>query len=121
MRFIYVKIMVDFRCTVSTAVDLSRLSNQNPFAKIQLRRLLEIGREVDLLEALRRSEKNEEITIDTVLIHAANLHMDPSTTETTIFPIFQEEGMIHLDDDKVILNYTETKEVYEYGKNRLKN
>lgn len=111
--------VIDFRCLVSTAVDLCRLSNQNPFAMIQLRRLLQIGKEVDLLEALRRSEKNEEMTIDSVLIHSANLQIDPSTTETTIFPLFQEEGMIQLDESKVVLNYTETQDVYEYGKRRL--
>jgi hypothetical protein len=110
--------MSDFKCLVSISVDLSRL-DRNPHAEIQLRRLLAVGREIDLLEALRRSEKKAQLTIETVLIHATGLGIDSELVESSILQSFQEYKMIDIDDSRVILNYTETSEVYGYGKVRL--
>lgn len=110
--------MTDFKCRVSTAVDLSRL-NRNAYAEIQLRRVLAVGREIDLLEALRRSEKGAQLTIETAIIHAAGIGIDSYAAETTMLQAFQKHKMIDIDNSRVCLRYTETAQVYSYGRNRL--
>jgi len=110
--------MPDYRCLVSTAVDLSRLG-RNPYAEIQLRRLLAVGREIDLLEALRRSEKSAQLTVENVIIHATGLGIDADSVESSMLQAFQQHKMIDIDDSNVVLKYTETAQVYSYGRIRL--
>ena len=110
--------MPDYKCLVSTAVDLSRLV-RNPYAEVQLRRLLAVGREIDLLEALRRSEKKAQLTVEIVIIHATGLGIDSDSVESSMLQAFQQHKMIDIDDSRMILKYTETAQVYSYGRVRL--
>jgi len=110
--------MSDYKCLVSTAVDLSKLV-RNPYAEVQLRRLLAVGREIDLLEALRRSEKKAQLTVEIVIIHATGLGIDSDSVESSMLQAFQQHKMIDIDDSRMILKYTETAQVYSYGRGRL--
>jgi len=55
------------RDLVYSAVDLSRLPG-NTIAETQLTDILEIGREVDTLETIRRTEKDSKIKMGDVLV-----------------------------------------------------
>lgn len=110
--------MPDYKCRVSTAVDLSRLG-RNPYAEIQLRRLLAVGREIDLLEALRRSGKKAQLTVERVIIHATGLGIDSDSVESSMLQAFQQHKMIDIGGSRLILKYTETAQVYRYGRVRL--
>ena len=105
---------------VSMAVDLSRL-DKNPVAETQIGHSLAVGREVDLLETIRRSTKHEELTVELIRFHSALIGIDPGLFDTKLFPLFQELKVLRLvDDQKVVLSYTTTEQVYEYGLERIK-
>jgi hypothetical protein len=53
--------MQDEVCQASVAIDLSRVRPPNAFAEISMRRVLAIGRELDLLEALRRTAEKKKL------------------------------------------------------------
>lgn len=106
------------RGLVYTAVDMSRLPD-NPIAETQLPDLLEIGREADILETIRRSEEDVEISLDWVKLQASRLGIPPKLFDLNVREEFEKKGMIRLTDDKVQLLFQTSTEVYNYGLKRL--
>lgn len=103
---------------VYQAVDLSRLPS-NLIAETQLADILEVGREVETLEVIRRSEKDAEIPSDLLKLHAATLRIDSNFFETNVKMQFEEKGMIAIVNNKVKILFQTCREVYNYGLKRL--
>lgn len=105
---------------VSTVVDLSRLP-ADAFAEEQLADILNLGREVDLLERVRRSKAKSEISLILLRFQATRIGMNPLLFDIKSKPDFVQKRMINLlDDDKIELLYNTTEEVYVYGLKRMK-
>jgi hypothetical protein len=100
-----------------SAVDVSRVADT--FARNQLPNVVLVGREVDLLERMRRSTKDETLSIKTVSLHASDLQIDPLQFSRSL-QAFKEFRMIEESDSETyLLRFVASKEVYEYGYNRL--
>lgn len=108
--------MTQYLNAVFTAVDLSRLDN-DPYAEVALRQLLSIGKEVDLLEAMRR-KKDERLTVDMVVLYTSGLQIDTSLVDVFLSR-YQSYKMIDIDDQNVSLKFTSTREVLQYGEQRI--
>lgn len=106
------------RDLVYIAVDLSRPPS-NPIAETQLVDILEIGREVDLLETVRRSDTNVEIPMDLMEFQATVLGILPRLFERDVKNRFGEKRMISVADDSARLLFQTSTEVYNYGLKRL--
>lgn len=103
---------------VYTAVDLSRLPD-NPIAETQLTDILEIGREVDTLETIRRSEKDSQINMDLLRFQATRLRIPPKLFDLNVKQQFQDKKMINITDGEVSLLFQLSTHVYNYGLIRL--
>ena len=106
------------RDLVYFAVDLSRLPD-NPIAETQLADILEIGREVDTLETIRRSNKGAKIPLDLIRFQATRLRIPPKLFDINVRQQFEEKGMISVVDGKATLLFEVSMEVYNYGLKRL--
>jgi len=101
------------RDLVCIAVDLSRLP-ENLIAETQLPDVLEIGREVDTLETIRRTDKHE-IPLDLLRLQASRLRVAPKLFDMSVIKQFEEKRMIHIIDNKIELLFETSREVYNYG------
>jgi len=106
------------RDLVYVAVDLSRLPD-NPIAETQLPDILQIGREVDTLETIRRSDRHTEIPLDLIKFQASRLRISPKLFDISVMEQFEEKGMIRVFDDEVELLFETSRDVYNYGLRRL--
>ena len=105
---------------VSVAVDLSRLP-ADAIAEDQLADILNVGREVDLLERVRRSKKKSEISLVLLRFQATRIGMNPLLFDIRTKLDFVEKKMIKIvDEDNIELLYNTTEEVYKYGLKRIK-
>lgn len=104
---------------ISVAVDLSRLPD-DPIAEVQLADVLNVGREVDLLEMVRRSDKNAEVPLDLLKLQASRLRISPKLFDIKTKTEFEVKKMIRIvDANKVQLLYQTSSEVYMYGLKRI--
>lgn len=110
--------MSDYKCLINCAVDFSRLQ-PNQYALLKLRKLIQLGKEIDLLESLRRSEKNIQLKIDTVMMHSAKIEIDPILVETVILESFHNNKMIEIQNDSIKLLFDDTVQIYQYGQKRF--
>jgi hypothetical protein len=104
---------------VSVAIDLSRAGN-NPLAEHHLRHIIIVGKEVDLLEVIRRTERRERVSKELVRMYAISLGIDSNFLEEVLFQRFVDYGIVEYVDDQVIPTYSETSKAYAYGIRRLK-
>jgi hypothetical protein len=105
---------------VSVAVDLTRLP-ADAIAEDQLADVLNVGREVDLLERVRRSKKKSEISLVLLRFQATRIGMNPLLFDIRTKLDFIEKKMIKIvDEDNIELLYNTTEEVYNYGLKRIK-
>src|SRR5213594_2910714 len=104
---------------VAAAVDLSRLHG-DPVAELQLSDLLLIGRESDLLEAIRRSKKDVVEPLDLLRLQASKIGIPPQVFESVCLPRLRG-NCIELDvEGNVSLKFTNTEQIYTYATKRLK-
>lgn len=102
---------------VSITVDLTRLKIplvQDIFSNIYL-----IGKEIELLECIRRSEK-DKITLNLLVYHGLALDIPRYAIEQIMLNSFIEFKMLNFIDDKnIILLFSNSRQVYNYGLRRL--
>ena len=102
------------------AVDLSRLP-ADAIAEDQLADIMNVGREVDLLERVRRTKKKSEISLILLRFQATRIGMNPLLFDIKTKLNFIEKKMINIiDKDEIELLYNATEEVYKYGLKRIK-
>ncbi len=98
-------------------VDISRVADT--FARNQLPNIVLVGREILLLERMRRSEKDATLSKKMISLHASHLNLDQLQYRLSL-QVFQDFRMISsYDESKFQLEYTISKEVYDYGYKRL--
>lgn len=104
---------------VSVAVDLSRLPD-DPIAETQLADVLNVGREVDLLEMIRRSDKNIEVPLDLLRFQASRLRISPKLFDIKTKVELEAKKMIRvINNSRVQLLFQTSSEVYAYGLKRI--
>lgn len=106
------------RDLVYICVDLSRL-RANPIAETQLIDILEIGREVDLLETIRTSHKDARVSMELMKLQATRLRISPRLFGTNVVKQFEEKKMISVIDNESAVLYQTSTDVYNYGLKRL--
>jgi len=112
--------LIDIRTDhISVVLDLVRLDQliiQTVLPNVYL-----VGKEVDLLEHIRRTEKKDEMTFNLVGWHAIALNISSVVLNRISKQAFIDYKMMEINDDrKVVFLYSSTKEVYEYGIKRFK-
>lgn len=85
-----------------------------------------LGREIDLLEVIRRQDNPEEdffqISSEELELNALNVGIDPILLEENVIPNFVNEGFIeYIDEEKFEIKFTNIKSVYKYSKNEISN
>jgi hypothetical protein len=104
---------------VSVAVDLSRLPD-DAIAETGLATIVNVGREVDLLETIRRTEKNAVVPLDILKIEASRLRIPGELFNVVTIIEFQKKKVLNIiDDDKVQLHFQNSSDVYSYGLQRI--
>lgn len=104
---------------VSVAVDLSRLPD-DAIAETGLATILNVGREVDLLETIRRTEKNAVLPLDILRIEASRLRIPGELFNAVTIIEFQKKKVLDvIDDDKAQLHFQNSSDVYSYGLQRI--
>jgi len=101
---------------VSITIDLSRLEAplvQDAFPNIYL-----IGKEIDLLECLRRTEE-KEINFELLIYHGMALGISRVVIERVMKQPFVDYKMLRIDNDEITLLYSSSDKVYDYGLKRL--
>jgi len=106
------------RNLVSVTVDLGRLPD-DPIAESELSDILLIGREVDVLETIRFTEKETKVPIELVKFQATRLRIAPQLFSSEVLPSYEKNGMLALNDDQITLLFETSTEVYNYGLRRL--
>jgi hypothetical protein len=101
---------------VSIANDISRLADV--FACYQLPNIVLAGREVDLLERMRRTVEKNDLSLSLVRFHASGIGIDTHLIDKSL-EAFQDFKLISVGADTLDLKYNSTKEVYSYGIDRL--
>lgn len=103
---------------VPMVVDLARLDK--PLIHNALPNVYLVGKEVDILESIRRTDNIHEMDIKLINWHGMALNINLSLMRF-IIQAFQTYGMIEIEnDERVTLCFTNTEEVYKYGLNRMK-
>jgi hypothetical protein len=98
---------------VSAAVDLSRI-HHDEVAEIQLADVLLTGREADLLEAIRHSQKDVSVPLELLRLQASRVGIPPLVFEKFTLPRLRHSCLEITDDGTVSLRFTETERVYSY-------
>ena len=93
---------------VSATVDLSRL-DVDSIAETTLKSILNVGREVDLLETIRRTEKESVVPLDLVRVQASLLNISGELFDIKTKVEFENKKMIEIiDDSNVKFNYQDS-------------
>ena len=101
-------------------MDLSRLRD-DPVAELQLSDLLLIGRESDLLEAIRRSDRDSTEPLDLLRLQASRIGIPPLVFEGVCLPRLRGRYFEITTDGNVTLRFTTTEQIYSYAIERLKH
>jgi hypothetical protein len=103
---------------VAAAIDISRL-HDDPVAELQLSDLLLIGREADLLEAIRRSKKEAIEPLDLLRLQASRIGIPAQVFEGICLPRLRGRFFEIAAEGTVSLNFTTTEKIYSYAIDRL--
>ena len=101
---------------VSITIDLSRLEApliQDAFPNIYL-----TGKEIDLLECLRRTEE-QEINLELLTYHGMALGIPRVVIERVMKDPFVDYRMLRIENGDITLLYSSSEKVYDYGLKRL--
>lgn len=113
---------------VTAALDLSRASKEVKSLVVakELKRSFFLGREIDLLEVIRRQDNPEgdffQLSFAEMELNALNVGIDPILLEANVIPNFVNEGFIdYIDKEKFEIKFTDIKSIYKYSKNQIAN
>lgn len=107
------------RSFVAVAVDLSRLPD-DLIADNAISDILNVGREVDLLETVRQTEKNSIIPIELMRFQASRLRIPVALFDVQTKIEFELKKVINIvNDNQAQLRYNSSLEVYSYGIQRI--
>jgi hypothetical protein len=104
---------------VAAAVDLSRLHG-DPVAELQLSDLFLVGRESDLLEAIRRSKKDAVEPLDLLWLQASKIGIPPQVFGRVCLPRLRGHFFEVDVEGNVSLKFTNTEQIYAYATELLK-
>ncbi|MDR2720384.1 MAG: hypothetical protein LBC03_06250 [Nitrososphaerota archaeon] len=108
------------RTFVAVAVDLSRLPN-DLIADNTISDIITIGREVDLLETVRQTERNSVIPLELLRFQASRLRIPVALFEKQSIIEFQSKKIVIVTaEEQVELRYVSSSEVYTYGLQRIR-
>jgi hypothetical protein len=112
---------------VTAALDISRVFKgiRDPIISAELDKIIFLGREVDLLETLRRQDNPEEnffiISKKEIELLASVIGIQPMLLDLVIFKDLQSQEYIDiLDEEKIEIKIKESKEVYSFAKELIK-
>jgi hypothetical protein len=103
---------------VAAAIDLSRLHG-DPVAELQLSDLLLVGREADLLEAIRRSKKDAMEPLDLLRLQASRIGIPAQVFEGICLPRLRGRFFEIAAEGNVSLSFSTTERIYSYTIERL--
>ncbi len=113
---------------VISAVNLSRVNNELPDINFygKLNQILHLGREIDLLEIIRRQENpgRDFFTIprEQFDIHGLAVGIERVTLEKVSLVNFQDNSLINIIDDETIeVNFKNSEKILRYGKSQIRN
>jgi hypothetical protein len=105
---------------VAVAVDLSRLPD-NLIADNSIPDIINVGREVDLLETLRRTERNSIVPLELLRFQASRLRIPVALFDAKTILEFQTKKIVSIVEEGVLLRYNSSSEVYTYGLQRIQD
>lgn len=113
---------------VISALDLSRANKgHNDLALYgELNQIVLLGREIDLLETIRREEnpENDFFTFPKqhLIYYAAAIGIEPVILEKITILKLQEADLINITDgNEIEVNFKDFRNIFEYGKSQINN
>lgn len=111
---------------VTAALDLSRVFKgiRDPIVSSELDKIIFLGRQVDLLETIRRQENPEEdffiMSKKEIELLASVIGIQPILLDIVIFKNLESHEYIDiLNEDKIEIKFKESKDVYSYAKSLI--
>ena len=113
---------------VTVAIDLSRAfkGTRNIIINSELYNIISLGREIDLLETIRRQDNPNKDIFTTnkkeVELHAAYIGIDPVLLETFTLKKFINNELIELkDNNRIEIKITQSQQVYDFAKKQIRD
>lgn len=107
-------------------MDLSRVNKGYNDISLygELNEILLLGREIDLLEIIRRQENPENdfftISKQQLNIHGLALGIEPVTLERVSLVNLQENALINIDEDNIEINFQDSDAIFNYGISQIR-
>ncbi len=112
---------------VTVALDLSRAFKgvRNVIVSTELNRIISLGREVDLLETIRRQDNPGKdfftISKKELELHATIIGIEPILLDAVVIKKFHNYNLIELKDNgKVEIKFKTSEKIYNYAKSQIK-
>ena len=110
---------------VIAALDFSRV--YKGFDEISLysdlNDIVHLGREIDLLETIRRQDNPEydcySFPKQQLTVYGRGIRMDPTTLEKITLNNFVEDNLILLNDEAIEVNFKDWRRILHYGKSQI--
>lgn len=111
---------------VTAALDFSRVhaGNSNIVISTELKKIISLGREIDLLESIRRQDNPNNdffsITKKEIELYATYIGIDPDFLDMIILKKFENKNLIEFkDDNNIEIKFKDSKKIYEYAKSEI--
>src|SRR3989338_9430534 len=113
---------------VTVALDISRAfkGTRNTIVSTELNKIISIGREVDLLETIRRQDNPNQdmfvINLKEIELYAAHIGIEPVLLGAITLKKFASHELIEIKDrNQVEIKIKNSRQTYDYAKEQIRD